>query len=76
MLEPDTKRRGLAPYLLLVISFISYTTFINEETSMESVKKFLEKKGEMVESFVMKGIKVDLLEPVVLFAPSKYPLVY
>ncbi|PQQ04938.1 acyl-coenzyme A thioesterase 13 [Prunus yedoensis var. nudiflora] len=56
----------------------------NEETSIESVKKFLEKEGEMAmtmdghkffESFIMKGIKLISLNPVVLFAPSKYPLV-
>ncbi|CAB4319434.1 unnamed protein product [Prunus armeniaca] len=46
----------------------------NEETSMETVKKFLEKEGEMAmtmdglpdkffESSIMEGIKVDLLEP-------------
>ncbi|XP_021802796.1 acyl-coenzyme A thioesterase 13-like, partial [Prunus avium] len=46
----------------------------NEETSMVSVKKFLEKEGEMAismdglpekffEPFIMKRIQVDLLEP-------------
>ncbi|XP_008225768.1 PREDICTED: uncharacterized protein LOC103325391 [Prunus mume] len=46
----------------------------NEETSIESVKKFFENEGEMAmtmdglpdkffESFIMKNIKVDLLEP-------------
>ncbi|KAB2637014.1 acyl-coenzyme A thioesterase 13-like [Pyrus ussuriensis x Pyrus communis] len=45
-----------------------------EETSMEIVKKFLEKEGEMAiamdglpdkffEPFILKGINVDLLEP-------------
>ncbi|KAL6282833.1 hypothetical protein ACE6H2_013762 [Prunus campanulata] len=51
---------------------------------MESVKKFLEKEGEMVmtmdglpnkffESFILKGIKVDLLEPGRIVCSFKVP---
>ncbi|BFG28332.1 hypothetical protein CerSpe_146070 [Prunus speciosa] len=56
----------------------------NEETSMESVKKFLEKEGEMAitmdglperffEPFIMKGIQVDLLEPGRIVCSFKVP---
>ncbi|BFG28326.1 hypothetical protein CerSpe_146000 [Prunus speciosa] len=53
-------------------------------TSIESVKKFLEKEGEMAmtmdglpdkffESFIMKSIKVDLLEPGRIVCSFKVP---
>ncbi|KAL6275506.1 hypothetical protein ACE6H2_019107 [Prunus campanulata] len=67
------------PYQVLVHCFPNHFSkqcrlLAVKETSMESVKKFLEKEGEMAmtmdglpdkffESFIMKGIKVDLLEP-------------
>ncbi|XP_009353902.2 acyl-coenzyme A thioesterase 13 [Pyrus x bretschneideri] len=55
-----------------------------EETSMEMVKLFLEKKGEMAvamdtlpdkffEPFIMKGVKVDLLEPGRIVCSFKVP---
>ncbi|PQQ06455.1 acyl-coenzyme A thioesterase 13 [Prunus yedoensis var. nudiflora] len=52
------------------------------KASGESVKKFLEKEGEMAmtmdghkffESFIMKGIKVDLLEPGRIVCSFKVP---
>ncbi|KAM1008041.1 hypothetical protein TB2_004397 [Malus domestica] len=55
-----------------------------EETSMEMVKLFLEKKGEMAvamdtlpdkffEPFIMKGVKIDLLEPGRIVCSFKVP---
>ncbi|KAM1792453.1 hypothetical protein ACFX16_036463 [Malus domestica] len=55
-----------------------------EETSMEIVKKFLEKEGEMAiamdslpdrffEPFILKGINVDLLEPGHIVCSFKVP---
>ncbi|CAL8148907.1 unnamed protein product [Prunus armeniaca] len=86
MVGPAIKRRGLAPYLLLHYVYVYELQgfWRNEETSMKSVKKFLEKEGEMAmtmdglldkffESFIMKGIKVDLLEPGRIVCSFKVP---